>query len=93
MDGEIEVLPLEDETAYEAANPVSGAGTVEIDEKLMKARRDAIVKRLLERGPFAFIIVGGSHDLSENVQRLSNGKAEYIRVTTERYSGFAGETD
>ena len=39
MNGEIEVLPLEDETAYEAANPVSDAETVEIDETLMEARR------------------------------------------------------
>jgi hypothetical protein len=33
------------------------------------------------------IILGGSHDLSDNVRRL--GRCEYIRVTTRRFKEFS----
>ncbi len=55
----------------------------------LKDRHDAQVKSMLDNGPFGFIILGGSHDLSESVQRLGGGRCEYIRVTTRKYKEFA----
>jgi hypothetical protein len=44
----------------------------------LKARRDAQVKGVLEKGAFCLclIVLGGSHDLSDNVRRLGQGRCE-----------------
>lgn len=92
LSGELEgVLPLEDQQAHQAANPVAEDGTVTLDQKLIEARRDGQVRLLLDSGPFAVIVLGGAHDLSGNVKRLSDGKAEYIRVEVEEWQKVAGE--
>lgn len=86
VSGEIEeVLPMEDDDVLEAANPVTAEGQVQFDEKRVKARRDAIVKNVLKSGSFGLMILGGDHDLTENVKRVGGGKCEYIRVTLNRY--------
>ncbi|MHC4403898.1 MAG: hypothetical protein ACYTG0_29930 [Planctomycetota bacterium] len=84
MEGKIKaVLPAEEAKAYEAADPVAKDGTVVLDSVKIEARQDAQVKRLLGGGRFALIILGGAHDLSDNLDRLSRGQAEYIRVATK----------
>lgn len=86
VSGEIEeVLPMEDQELLDAANPVTAEGQVQYDEENVQARRDAIVKNVLKAGPFGLMILGGDHDLTENVKRVSGGKCEYIRVTLNRY--------
>jgi hypothetical protein len=81
MDGTIEaVLPLEDPDTYEAANPVAEDGTVALDQERIAAREEAQAKRLLSSGRFCLIVLGGAHDLADNLDRLSDGRAEYIRV-------------
>jgi hypothetical protein len=40
------------------------------------------VETTLRGGPIAFFVLGGAHDLSEQVRRLGGGKCEYIRVPT-----------
>lgn len=74
--GEIKLLPLEDEVAFATARPVDGV----LDPVKTEAREDAQVKLLLDHGPFALVILGGAHDLSDNVP----GRCEYIRVTTRQ---------
>lgn len=92
LSGELEgVLPLEDEKAYQAANPVAEDGSVIFDQKKIEARQDGQVRLLLDNGPFAVITLGGAHDLSDNVERLSDGKAEYIRVEVAEWKKVAGE--
>lgn len=86
------VLPLEDAAAYAAANPVAGDGRIRFDRERLEARQDAQVRLLLKGEPFELIILGGSHDLSDNIARLSEGKAEYIRVELEAWRGVAGES-
>jgi len=86
MEGKVEVLPLDDADAYDAANPVKN-GSVVLDERRIEARQDAQVKRLL-RGNFALVILGSAHDLADNLDRLSGGKAEYIRVATKRWREY-----
>lgn len=69
------VLPAEDTTAFEAANPVDGE-SVEIDENAMQRRRLAIVRRL-ERHSFAVVVLGDAHDLS----KLVDDQTELVRLT------------
>lgn len=79
--GEIEeILPLEDAAAFKAVNPV-GMDGVNIDQQRNEAREDAHVRKLLDSGPVAVVILGGTHDLADNVKRLDNGGCEYVRVT------------
>ena len=92
VSGEIEdVLPLEDEEPLEATDPVTADEKVQFDALKVQARHDAIVKNVLREGPFGLVILGGDHDLSENVRRLGEGKCEYVRMTTKRYREAAGE--
>ena len=92
MEGKIQaVSPLEDVTSYEAADPVSGDGAIVLDRGRIEARQTAQAKRLLAGGKFALIVLGGAHDLSDNLDRLSEGKAEYIGVVMQRWQEFAGD--
>lgn len=84
-----EVLPLDDAEALEQANPVTADEKIKFDEARVTARRDAMVKRVLDHGPFGLIVLGGSHDLAGNVGRIGGGTCEYIAVTTEKLSEFA----
>jgi hypothetical protein len=88
--GEIEeVLPLDDADLLDSAKPVTPEGTIRLDPEKLKARRDGQVKGVLDKGGFGLIVLGGSHDLSENVRRLGQGRSEYIRVTTRRFKEFS----
>ena len=44
-----------------------------------------MVRAALASGRFALIVLGGAHDLSEEVRRQAPGRCEYLRVTTRRY--------
>ncbi|MFH1924592.1 MAG: hypothetical protein ABIP48_32470 [Planctomycetota bacterium] len=35
-----------------------------------------------EAGPFALVILGGAHDLADNVRKLAGRAGDYVRVTT-----------
>ncbi len=50
------------------------------------------MKNLLKDGTFGLMILGGDHDLSENVRRLGGGRCEYVRVTMGRYRDVAGNS-
>ena len=49
------------------------------------------MKNVLKEGSFGLVILGGNHDLSENVRRLGEGKCEFVRVTMKRFREVAGE--
>jgi hypothetical protein len=76
-------LPAESDE-FEQFNPVR-SGTVELDEKEIEAREDAIVQRLLKPGKH-YLILGGAHDLSDNLKRLSPSLA---RTGTAAWRSFA----
>ena len=86
-----EVAPLEEVASYEAADPVNEDGTVILDQDAIEARQTAQAKLLLADGEFALIVLGGAHDLSDNLDRLSGGQAEYIRVATKQWLEFGGD--
>lgn len=90
--GEIdEVLPAEDEELLDAANPIAAGGLIQFNAQKIQARRDAIVTNVLNEGPCALLILGGEHDLTDNVRRVSGGTCEYIRVTLKRYKEVSEE--
>lgn len=93
MEGDIEaVLPLEDADAYAAANPVKADGSVTLDEERIEARQDGQTRLLLDQGPFSVIILGGAQDLSDNLERLSDGTAEYVRVDVDAWRECSGRS-
>ena len=81
-----DVLPVEDARLYEKANPLSEDGHIELDPETIEAREDEMVKKMLDGGPFAFVVLGGGHDLSDNIERLGGGTCEYLTVETGWYS-------
>jgi hypothetical protein len=74
---EIDVLPLDDEQLLDAAKPVTPDEKFKLDPAKVKARQQAMVKAVLDRGNFGLIVLGAAHDLSEVLRGRS---CEYIRV-------------
>lgn len=64
------LLPTEDSKAFEAADPVRADGTVVFDKKADEARENAIVRNLLKSDGVAVIVLGGAHDLADNLKRV-----------------------
>lgn len=81
--GELEVLPLEDGDALDKASPIT-ANVVTFDSEKIESRHDAQVSLVVKAGVVSVIVLGGAHDLSASVRRVS-GNCEYLRVTTTRY--------
>jgi hypothetical protein len=50
-----------------------------------RPRHDAQVRAALTRGPCALLVLGGGHDRSSSVRRLSGGATEHVRVTTSHF--------
>lgn len=59
----------------------------DLDAKLIEAREDAIVKNVLARGPVSLLVLGGAHDLSNNVPK----DCQYIRVSTKAFEAMLRE--
>ena len=56
----------------------------------IEAQEDAQVRTLLKAGAFAFVILGGAHDLQDNIGKQSDG-CEYVVVTTGAYGRLGVE--
>lgn len=78
------IVPAEDSKAMEAANPVRPDGTVVYDLKAATAREDAIARNLLKADGVAVIVLGGGHDLTDNIRR-AGGNCKYERVSVPKY--------
>ena len=76
--------------AISAWQPFTSERHAQFDEKEVQARRDAIANTVLKAGPIGIMILGGDHDLTENVKRVIQAKCEYSRVTLMRYSEIGG---
>ena len=91
MVSDLEILPVEDAELFKRANPLTEDGRIKLDPATVEAREDAIVKNLLHDGSFAFIVLGGGHDLSDNIERLSGGTCEYLTVETLKYQELSNQ--
>jgi hypothetical protein len=81
VSGELEeVLPLDDTELLDAAGPDLAKDQLAFDPLRVEARRDAMVRRALATNHAAVIVLGWSHDLTENVRGIVGEGCEYIRV-------------
>ena len=85
----VELLRMHDTDLLEQAKPITPDGKVKLDPAMLTARQDAQVKSVLGKGAFGLIVLGGSHDLSDNVRRMGLGKCEYLRINTRRFKEFS----
>jgi HTH-type transcriptional regulator/antitoxin HigA len=70
----------EDEAAYRQGDPFVD-GDFKLDDAANERREDAIVRMLKEGAPVAVIVLGGGHDLGNNVPN----DWQYLRVMVEAY--------
>ncbi|MFN9719029.1 MAG: hypothetical protein ACK58L_10070 [Planctomycetota bacterium] len=82
MDGVLKVLPVEDKAVYEAASPFQSQDPGHEDLILGERRESAMVRQMIHDGAETFVILGGLHDLSDNVP----DDCEYVRIETRRYA-------
>jgi hypothetical protein len=82
VEHKLRVFPAEAD-GFEKANPVRD-GKVDIDTDVQEEREDAIVKNLLKRKGKVYLVLGGAHDLADNIRRLSKG-CGYTVVTPKGY--------
>jgi hypothetical protein len=68
MSGDVEeVLPLDDARLLEEAKPIDPSGRYHLDAAKLSARHDGQVQATLKGGPFALVLLGGAHDLSQSI--------------------------
>lgn len=85
VSGELQtILPAEDSAVFKAANPVQPDVAVDIDREAEERCEDAIVRNLMKADGVAVIILGGGHDLSDNIKR-NEGNCKYERVAAPKY--------
>jgi hypothetical protein len=83
--GELEdFLALEDSRSLDAADPVGPDGAVHFDPVANERREDDMARRLVKGGRVVIVVLGGEHDLGDNLQRLEPS-VEYIRLDTPKY--------
>lgn len=80
VSGELQtILPAENSRAFEAANPLLVNGAIEFDKYADERREDEIVRNLMKSDGLAVIVLGGNHDLSDNLKRWRS-HCRYKRV-------------
>lgn len=79
------VLPLENAVAFEAANPVGKDGKIHFDEAAEERREDEMVKILVKGQGVRVIVLGGGHDLTDNLKRMKLDGVLYVRVSSKGY--------
>lgn len=79
------VLPLENAEAFEKANPVGKDGKVRFDIDAEEKREDEMIKILMKEKGISVIVLGGGHDLTDNLERMKMDEVRYARVSSKQY--------
>ncbi|WP_339684951.1 hypothetical protein [Gimesia maris] len=79
------VLPLENAEAFEKANPVGQDDNIRFDEKTEEKREDEMIKILLNEKGIKVIVLGGEHDLADNLERMKLESVQYVRLRSKQY--------
>tara|TARA_R110001592_G_scaffold29135_3_gene105978 strand:- start:14629 stop:15438 length:810 start_codon:yes stop_codon:yes gene_type:complete len=79
------VIPLENSAAFKSANPNAENGKIQVDEKVEEKREDEMLKILRKGQGINVIVLGGGHDLTDNLERMKLDSVLYIRVTSSHY--------
>ena len=85
------VLPLENAEVFEAASPVSKDGKIRFDEAAEAKREDEMLKILMREQGIKVIVLGGGHDMTDNLKRMNLDSVRYARVGTKRYESVMSE--
>jgi hypothetical protein len=90
LNGELKnILPAENLNLQVAAIPFRADGSYHFDPETHEKREDAMIKCIMDRGDKdAVIVLGGGHDLTNNIQRLGKS-CQYIRVVTKKFWEFS----
>lgn len=78
------VLALDNDKLLDAANPVKADGTIEFNPAADIAREDDMARRLLASTPIVIAVLGGEHDLADNLAKFSTTH-EYLTRETPKY--------
>lgn len=79
------VVPLENAKAFEAANPVSKDGKIRFDENAEEKREDEMLKILMREQGIKVIVLGGGHDMTDNLKRMKSDEILFVRVSSKEY--------
>lgn len=90
LNGELKnILPAENLNLLLAAMPFRADGSYHFNPEAHEKREDAMIKCIMDRGDMdAVIVLGGGHDLTNNIQRLGKS-CQYIRVVTKKFWEFS----
>ena len=86
------VRAADSDQALIECNPFDASGSRrEVTAAAKERREDYMVSRMLETGT-SVIVLGGAHDLSDNIKRLAADKAQLVVITPKAYNA-ASEFD
>lgn len=85
------VLPLENAEAFEVANPVDKDRKIRFDKGKEEKREDEMIKILLKGQGIKVVVLGGGHDLSDNLKRMKLDSVLYVRVSSKGYERVVSE--
>ena len=79
------VLPLQNAETFEKANPVGKDGKVRIDKETEEKREDEMIKILVKGQGIKVIVLGGGHELTDNLEGMKLDSVQYVRVSGKQY--------
>ena len=80
MTGEVDVMPLDDEAAMQAADPQANGWRFDGPEN--DAREAAMAERLTKAGPVAVCILGKNHDIADDVKAVCEScRVEVVKAS------------
>ncbi|HWB09981.1 MAG TPA: hypothetical protein VG826_12185 [Pirellulales bacterium] len=79
----VALMPAEDEEAHDRARNAYREGRYGGPENA--SREEALVHNLLQNGRCAVVVLGHTHDLSDEIRLLGKGRCEYVRVTPKQF--------
>jgi hypothetical protein len=85
-----QVLPFDDATLLDAAKPLLDNGQIVPDLAAKAKRQDSMAQALLKAESVAVAVLGGSHDLTDALNRQGAAGLEYLRVALQVYKDVAG---
>jgi len=85
-----DVRAADTDSTLALTSPIGESGRLRtVPPVAMEQREDHMVQLMRQSGDSCILILGGAHDLTDNVRRLGRGKLGLIVVTTKAYQRHA----
>ncbi len=86
------VRALDTDESLKLTRPLDEDGRVrKVTEIAREKREDHMIRTVLKAKGVALVVLGGAHDLTDNVRELATGKTTLIVVTTKQYAQASRE--